>query len=75
MTNLMIVESLNKTKKIRAILGAGWQVEASVGHIRDLPESEMGVAAPDYKPTYVVVDRRKDTVKKLAALALNADAI
>ena len=34
---LMIVESPNKIKKIKAILGSGWDVAASVGHIRDLP--------------------------------------
>jgi DNA topoisomerase-1 len=37
---LMVVESPNKTKKIQNALGAGWEVVASVGHIRDLPTKE-----------------------------------
>jgi C-terminal repeat of topoisomerase/Toprim domain len=40
---LMIVESPNKTKKIQSALGAGWEVVASVGHVRDLPTKEMAV--------------------------------
>ncbi|HCG6545441.1 TPA: hypothetical protein NJ180_004587, partial [Vibrio parahaemolyticus] len=51
--NLVIVESPGKVKKIREILGQGWDVQASVGHVRDLPEREMGVEAPDFKPHYV----------------------
>ncbi len=41
--NLMIVESPNKIKKIKAILGDGWTVMASAGHIRDLPRKGLGV--------------------------------
>jgi DNA topoisomerase IA len=53
---LMIVESPNKTAKIAAILGEGWKVSASIGHIRDLPRKSIGVVAPDYKPEYVFTD-------------------
>jgi len=48
---LMIVESPNKVKKIKGYLGDGWRVSASVGHIRDLPDKEMGVEPPDFKPS------------------------
>ena len=43
---LMIVESPNKIKKIKAILGSGWDVAASIGHIRDLPVKSLGVPTP-----------------------------
>jgi DNA topoisomerase-1 len=41
--NLMIVESPNKVKKIRAFLCPGWEVAASVGHVRGLPVKSLGV--------------------------------
>ena len=44
---LLILESPGKVKKVQEILGPGWKVAASVGHVRDLPVKEMGVAAPD----------------------------
>lgn len=60
---LMIVESPNKVKKISAYLGAGWKVAASVGHIRDLPEKDMGLEPPSFKPTYVVSrDKKKSSL-------------
>ena len=70
---LLIVESPNKTKKIRSILGAGWDVQACFGHVRDLPEREMGLAAPDYKPQYVILERAAPHIKKLKALAQGAE--
>ncbi|SMF93782.1 DNA topoisomerase I [Methylomagnum ishizawai] len=69
---LLIVESPTKTRKIRSLLGPGWTVEASCGHIRDLPEREMGLEPPDFKPRYVVLDRAKPQVQKLKALAKTA---
>jgi len=49
---LMIIESPGKIKKLKAILGEGFEVMASYGHIRDLPKNEMGVSAPDFNPQY-----------------------
>ena len=43
MKKLVIVESPNKCKKIQSYLGNDWVVKASMGHIRDLPQKEMGV--------------------------------
>ena len=40
--NLLILESPGKVKKIQSILGGDWKVVASVGHVRDLPERELG---------------------------------
>jgi DNA topoisomerase-1 len=62
---LLIVESPAKSKKIASILGTGWRVEASVGHIRDLPLKEMGVAAPDFEPMYELTERGKQVVGRL----------
>lgn len=72
---LVIVESPGKLKTIRQILGAGWQVEASVGHIRDLPEKEIGVAPPDFKPSYVPTERGKEVIAKLRKAAQAADSV
>ncbi|MDC4147476.1 type I DNA topoisomerase [Acinetobacter baumannii] len=76
MTDLMIVESPKKAKTIQSLLkGQNIIVKASVGHVRDLPEKEMGVSAPDYKPTYVYTERGKKVIKELKELAKNAENI
>ncbi|RYZ91442.1 MAG: type I DNA topoisomerase [Proteobacteria bacterium] len=49
---LMIVESPNKIKKLESILGSEWKVMASVGHIRDLPRSELGIEQPGFSLNY-----------------------
>lgn len=73
---LLIIESPGKKKKLESILGASYVVHASFGHIRDLPEKELGVAAPDYKPKYVVSDARsKETIAKLKKAAEGADRV
>jgi len=73
--NLMIVESPGKVKKIREILGTGWMVEASVGHVRDLPERELGVELPDFKPMYVPTQRGKEVLAKLKKAVDRADTV
>lgn len=73
--NLVIVESPGKVKKIREILGQGWEVQASVGHVRDLPEREMGVEAPEFKPKYVPTERGKDVLAKLRKSVERANAV
>ncbi len=83
-TNLVIVESPAKAKTIQRYLGDGWEVEASVGHIRDLPKrNPKGSKAPvpgvdledDFKPTYEVSADSKKVVTKLRKLAKTADTI
>jgi DNA topoisomerase-1 len=71
--NLFIVESPGKKKKIQGFLGAGWKVEASIGHVRDLPKDENGVYPPDYVPRYEVT--KKDVIKTLAGLVREAEAV
>ena len=65
---LLIVESPNKIKKLKAILGEGWEIAASVGHIRDLPLKELGIDKGDnYRLQYTVLDGKKEVVKNLQA--------
>ena len=72
---LFILESPGKVKKVQEILGPGWKVAASVGHVRDLPVKEIGVAAPDFKPQYLPTDRGKDVLSRLSQLVKNADEV
>lgn len=73
---LMIVESPNKIKKIQPILGDGWIVKASVGHIRDLPKDELGVD-PDnkFRPTYRISEGKSNVVSGLKAAASKASEV
>jgi DNA topoisomerase-1 len=77
--NLMIVESPNKVRKIKAILsemGKGsWDVAASVGHIRDLPVKELGLTMPGYVPQYELSGRGADVVKTLRARVAKAESV
>ncbi len=82
--NLVIVESPAKAKTIQRYLGDGWAVEASVGHIRDLPKrNPKGVKAPvpgvdlenDFTPAYEVSADSKKVVTKLRKLAKGAETI
>ncbi|MEK7570334.1 MAG: type I DNA topoisomerase [Patescibacteria group bacterium] len=67
---LVIVESPTKAKTIGRFLGKDFQVEASFGHVRDLPKSTMGVDVEhNFQPEYVVGDDDKETVTKLKKLA------
>jgi DNA topoisomerase-1 len=73
--NLMIVESPNKVKKIKTLLGPGWDVAASVGHVRDLPQKTLGVSAPDYQLQYEFTERGKGVVDGLKSRASKAEAV
>lgn len=73
MTTLVVVESPGKIKKLRSFLGPGYDVQASVGHIRDLPEDEEGISKPDYRLHYVIT--KKDVVARLKAAAAKADDV
>jgi DNA topoisomerase-1 len=66
---VIIVESPNKAKTIRQLLGSAYEVIATVGHFRDLPEKDLGVAIDRrFEPSYVYASERKDVVAKLKAL-------
>ncbi len=63
--NLVIVESPSKRKTIEAYLGPGWHVVASVGHIRDLPKTSMGVDLETFIPSYIATERGQEVIKTL----------
>jgi DNA topoisomerase-1 len=70
---MVIVESPAKARTIGRFLGRGYAVEASVGHVRDLPATRMGVDIEhDFQPRYVIPAKKKDVVKKLRARAREA---
>lgn len=74
--NLMIVESLAKAKKIAHFLGEGWRVEACLGHIRDLPETELGVTVEQgFQPTYEVLPGKGNVVRRLLKAMKDAEAV
>ena len=75
-TNLVIVESPAKAKTIGKYLGPGYKVTASMGHLRDLPKSTLGIDIeggfiPDYRP----VKGREDTIKELEKAAGNSQRV
>lgn len=72
---LVIVESPGKTEAISKYLGSGFKVMASYGHIRDLPEKDMGVDLGSFRPTYVATEWGKKTINDLAREVAKADAI
>lgn len=72
---LLIVESPGKVKKIQSFLGGDFKVMASVGHVRDLPLKEIGVAAPAFKPNYQATDRGKKIIVDLKKAAANAEMV
>ena len=74
--NLVIVESPAKARTIEKILGKDFNVMASLGHVRDLPQYRFGVnVAEDFTPSYEVPKNKKDTVQKLAKAAKAAKAV
>jgi len=73
---LVIVESPAKAKTIHGYLGPGYSVVASMGHIRDLPKSKLGVdVAQDFKPEYVVIPERRKVVGELKKAAEKAASV
>ncbi|MDD5644769.1 MAG: type I DNA topoisomerase [bacterium] len=70
MKSLVIVESPAKAKTINKILGGEFEVMACEGHVRDLPEKEIGVdIEKDFKPKYVTIQRKKNVVSRLRKAA------
>ena len=70
---LVIVESPAKAKTIEKYLGRNYHVIASKGHIRDLPKSQMGIDfEDDYKPKYISIRGKGDTIKELKSEAKKA---
>ena len=73
---LIIVESPAKVKTIRKFLGPHYMVQASVGHVRDLPSHSLGVdEANGFAPQYEVIDAKKSVVNELRSAAAKADTV
>ena len=73
---LVIVESPAKAKTIQKYLGKGFTVDASFGHVKDLPKSSLGVDVEDsFETEYVVIPGKEKVLAKLKKLALSADKI
>ena len=74
--SLVVVESPAKAKTIQKYLGKGYTVRASMGHVRDLPKSKLGVDIENgFQPTYENLRGRGATLKQLRSAAKNADAV
>ncbi len=67
--NLVIVESPAKAKTIGKYLGPDFEVKASMGHIRDLPKSTLGVDVTTFEPEYQNIKDKEDTIKDLRRAA------
>src|SRR5579872_1874943 len=74
--SLVIVESPTKAKTISRFLGKDYDVQASFGHIRDLPKSKMGIDIEhDFEPTYTIPVKAKQVVSELKSKAGKASEV
>lgn len=74
--SLVIVESPAKVKTIKKFLGANYEVDASNGHVRDLPKSQLGFDAEhDFEPKYITIRGKGDILAKLRKEVKKADKI
>lgn len=73
---LVIVESPAKANTIGRFLGKGYKILASVGHVRDLPKSQIGVDVEhDFEPKYITIRGKGDVINKLKKEAKTADRV
>ncbi len=76
MNSLIIVESPTKVKTIRKYLGPEYDVRASVGHVKDLPKSKLGIdPEKGFEPTYLVMDSKKKVIAELKKAASKVEQI
>src|SRR3990172_4456097 len=74
--SLVVVESPAKAKTIQKILGKGYQVLSSMGHVKDLPKSRLGVDVENgFAPTYVVIKERKKVLGEIVEAARASKAV
>ena len=73
---LVIVESPAKAKTLKKYLGKNFDVKASVGHIKDLPKSTLGVDVDkDFQPTYELIKGKQKVMAEIAKAALKASHV
>jgi len=76
MNNLVLVESPTKSKTLQRFLGPDYRVEATMGHIRDLPKSEMGIDIEhNFEPQYIVPTDKRKKVNELKKYAKEAKTL
>ena len=76
MAKLVILESPAKAKTVQKYLGSGYEVTASMGHIRDLPKSLLGVDIEhDFKPRYTDIPGKSALIRQLKAMAAESDGV
>ncbi len=76
MANLLIIESPSKIGTIKSCLGSGYKVVASIGHVRDLPKSTLGVDIDnDFEPRYINIRGKGDLIKELKKEAKAANKV
>jgi len=74
--SLVIVESPAKASTIKKYLGPGFEVKASVGHVKDLPKASIGIDIKhDFQPAYVVIDAKKKIIAEIKAAAKRAGQV
>jgi len=73
--NLVIVESPAKAKTIGKYLGPDYEVKASMGHIRDLPKSKLGVDVDTFEPEYQNIKNKEDTIAELRRAAKSSQRV
>ncbi len=73
---LVIVESPTKVDSVKKYLGSGYTIEATMGHVRDLPKSQLGVDLDgDFEPSYITIRGKGDLIAKLKKKAKAADKV
>ena len=73
---LVIVESPTKVDSVKKYLGSAYNIEATMGHLRDLPKSQMGVDIEhDFEPKYITIRGKGELIAKLKKKAKAADKI
>ncbi len=76
MSDLVIVESPAKAKTIKKYLGDNYEVVASMGHIRDLPKSKIGVDIENgFAPTYIDIKGKEELIEKLKKMSKKSDRV
>ena len=73
---LVVVESPTKARTLSRFLGADYKIEASMGHVRDLPKAKLGVDTDhDFEPTYVIPRDKRKIVERLKEVAAKAKEV
>lgn len=73
---LVIVESPTKVKTVKKFLGTNYDVQASNGHVRDLPKSQLGIDVEnDYEPKYITIRGKGELLAGLRKAAKKADKV